>query len=1197
MNYELQGDEQLSSAADCSDPSSAARFIARWRESGGAERSNAQSFISELCDLLGVARPDPARQETALNDYVYERGVTFKLRDGGGSTGSIDCYKRDCFVLEAKQSGKRSRLSAAADAETLDFFGEDHGKLKAGTAKRGTRGWDVAMLNARAQAEDYAKALPKEHGWPPFIVIVDVGHCIELYADFSRQGKNYAQFPDAKSFRIMLEDLGDEEIRARLKLVWTAPLDLDPTRRSAEVTRDIAERLAKIAKSLEAKHPPETVALFLMRCLFTMFAEDVELLPKDSFTQLLDEIRLQPGSFPPMMESLWRSMDRGEWDSGIRAHVRRFNGQLFADCRALPLNGDQLNELYVAAKRDWRDVEPAIFGTLLERALNPSDRRKLGAHYTPRAYVERLVAPTIIEPLAADWKDVQAVATKHMEAHEKQRAVKVVRDFHAKLCAIRVLDPACGTGNFLYVAMELMKRLEGEVLDFLGRLDSDQMMLEMKGSTVDPHQFLGLEINPRAVAIAELVLWLGFLKWQLRSGIEIADPVLKKFDPPNIREQDAILAYDRKELRRDERGRPVTRWDGKTMKKHPVTGEDVPDENAQIEIYDYINPRPAEWPEAEFIVSNPPFSGARTVRQTNNDGYLEYARGAHPNVPANADIVFLWWNFAANMTLRRKARRFGMITTNSFRQSFSYALISRLLENDLSLVFAIPDHPWVDSTDGAAVRIAMTVGQGGKRDGVLARVIDEFPGAFGESEVELEIRTGGISANLRIDANPNNATALSANNGICCVGFQLTGIGFQLSSSELTSFGSLSALEQAGIIRRLYSASDLTRHDRGLHVIDACELSLESLQYDYPRIFERLLLRVKPERDSNSRLSVRKKWWIWGEPRFTFRPAIKSISRIVATPLTAKHRTFQFIESQSAPDSTVVAIALDNAAFLAALSSRIHVTWALAAGGTLEDRPRYNKTVCFDPFPFPDPSPEVKEKLRALGERLDAFRKERQAAHPDLTMTAMYNVLERLRAHDPSRRRLSAAPQDEGGGRSADDRDGERPAPLTAKEKRIHEQGLVSTLKQIHDEIDAAVFDAYGWRHDLSDEEILERLVALNRERAEEERQGKIRWLRPDFQAPKAKDAGKARQIEASLPVAAKEKKEATRPAFPASDGAQQIREIRAILSAADRPLSAADIAARFRKMKDIEARVGDVLDVFVDIGQARIEDGRYFLA
>ena len=258
-------------------------------------------------------------------------------------------------------------------------------------------------------------------------------------------------------------------------------------------------------------------------------------------------------------------------------------------------------------RRDWRDVEPAIFGTLLERALDKRERAKLGAHYTPRAYVERLVVPTIIEPLRADWEEVLTRAHELEGDNDREGALKTIKDFHHRLCTIRVLDPACGTGNFLYVSLELMKRLEGEVLDALDDLGEDAPRFVMEGETVSPHQFYGLEINLRAVAIADLVLWIGYLKWQLRTvtADRIAEPILHAYG--TIREQDAILAYDKQELLRDGQGRPLSRWDGSTTKLHPITGEEIPDPDATVEMYRYENPRPAEWPEAEFIVGNPPF--------------------------------------------------------------------------------------------------------------------------------------------------------------------------------------------------------------------------------------------------------------------------------------------------------------------------------------------------------------------------------------------------------------------------------------------------------------------------------------------------------------------------------------------------------------------------------------------------------------
>ena len=227
-------------------------FITRWTGTSGSERANYQLFLTELCTLLGLPLPEPASKDTENNAYVLERRVVIQQPDGSQNNGFIDLYKRDCFVLEAKQSGK-----------TLD-----------------SSGWDKAMLRAHNQADQYARALPSSEGRPPFIIVVDVGRNIELYAEFSRSGATYTAFPDATSHRLRLEDLQKPEIQERLRTVWSDPLSLDPSRHAAKVTRDIADQLAQLAKSLEAAgHPAQDVAAFLMRCLFTMFAEDVGLIP------------------------------------------------------------------------------------------------------------------------------------------------------------------------------------------------------------------------------------------------------------------------------------------------------------------------------------------------------------------------------------------------------------------------------------------------------------------------------------------------------------------------------------------------------------------------------------------------------------------------------------------------------------------------------------------------------------------------------------------------------------------------------------------------------------------------------------------------------------------------------------------------------------------------------------------------------
>ena len=423
-----------------------AAFIARWGAATGSERANYQLFVGELCELLGVPRPGPASDESRDNAYVYERRVEFAHGDGSHSAGFIDCYRRGHFVLEAK-------------------------KIRAGAH---TRGFDDALLRAHAQAESYARALPASEGRPPFLVVVDVGHVIELYAEFSRSGATYTPFPDPRSHRIRLDELRDERIRERLRTLWLDPLALDPARISARVTRAVSAALAELATSLEASgHAPPAVAAFLTRCLFSMFAEDVALLPERSFKELLQRHRDDPATLRKMLQVLWSEMDRGGFSAVLERDLLRFNGKLFkgaaGDGYVLPLTRAQIDGLLRAANADWREVEPAIFGTLLERALEPAERHALGAHYTPRSYVERLVLPTVVQPLRADWADAQAAAVLLANEGKLDEARAEVRRFHHRLCTTRVLDPACGSGNFLYVTLEHLKRLEGEVLNQLQR--------------------------------------------------------------------------------------------------------------------------------------------------------------------------------------------------------------------------------------------------------------------------------------------------------------------------------------------------------------------------------------------------------------------------------------------------------------------------------------------------------------------------------------------------------------------------------------------------------------------------------------------------------------------------------------------------------------------------------------------------------
>lgn len=825
--------------------------------------------MNELCRLIGVDQPHDHREKgLPAEDYCFERAVRFRYEDGSTSPGRIDLYRKGSFVLEAKQSTKRQKGGDTYDQ--FSFMLEADGGAVAvkerPRAKAVASSWDVLMRSAKRQAEDYARALDE---WPPFIIVVDVGHAIEVYADFSRQGKNYAQFPNRNEFRITMDDLQREEVRDRLRDIWTDPLSLDPATRAAEVTQGIASLLAKMTQSLEARAKLEDptqkaehayrISKFLMRCIFAMFAEDIGLLPAGGFLKLIEMYKGRADRFHHAANDFFDKMDKGGHLPAIQADIRRFNGGLFREAISVPITEDELGLLEQAARRDWKNVEPAIFGTLLEQALSDRERSSLGAHYTPRAYVERLVVPTIVEPLREDWDIVQSEAIGKFLEGEAPAAREAVKRFHDRLCDTLVLDPACGTGNFLYVALELMKRLEGEVLDFLKELGEPNEPLR----TIDPHQFLGIEKNPRAVPIAELVLWIGFIQWwfRTRERAVIQEPILKDFG--TIKVADAVLAFDREELLKDESGRPVTRADPQATKLHPITGEVIPDPDARLEVHRLVNPRPAKWPMVDFIVGNPPFIGGKDIRAELGDGYAEALWKSRGKKTDSIDFVMYWWDMAATM-LRAKGtrlRRFGFITTNSLTQKFSRRVLEKHLKaakNPISLLFAVPDHPWVKSGKStgkrAAVRIAMTVAERGEREGQLAEVVNESGLDTDRPTILVRSSVGRVLPDLTLGADITSTVRLHANSGLAHMGVKLHGDGFIVTPQKAAALGLWAPRSQ--YLRDFANGRDLAEHSRGLLVIDVNGTDEQTLRQRHPPVWQHLSETVKLAREAQVEKSV-----------------------------------------------------------------------------------------------------------------------------------------------------------------------------------------------------------------------------------------------------------------------------------------------------------------------------------------------------
>ena len=664
----------------------------------------------------------------------------------------------------------------------------------------------------------------------------------------------------------------------------------------------------------------------------------------------------------------------------------------------------------------------------------------------------------------------------------------------------------------------------------------------------------------------------------------------------------------------------LSSWDGRTYKTHPVTGEQVPDEAAQVPQWRYSGARKADWPQADFIVGNPPFIGKLRMREALGDGYVEALRSAWPEVPESVDFVMFWWHHAAAQVAAGHTRRMGLITTNSLTMVFNRRVVQAALDKGSHLHMAIADHPWVDSTNGAAVRIAMTVLASQAGEGSVMVVTQEMPGEHGEATVTFVEKNGIVHADLSVGANVTAVGVLRANSMMASRGVIPHGPGFLVNADEAAALG------MPPIIREYRNGRDLADRPRGMFIIDAYGLTAEDLRNHYPATYQWLLERVKPERDTNRDPGIRNNWWLHARPRSEFRPSLAGLSRYMATGQVSKHRVFQFLDASILPDNKLIAIALADAFHLGVLSSQSHGSYALAAGSTLEDRPVYVKTTCFETFPFPDAdtglTPELRNRIASLAEQIDAHRKKvlgqsgaggadlvsaasmrpqplptapAPSATPKqttkgLTLTGLYNVLEALRE-----------------GRE-----------LTAKEKAIHTQGLVGVLRDLHDELDAAVLQAYSWS-DLhagaaDTPELLERLVALNARRAAEEQAGTVRWLRPEFQSPATPShpetlqnqelpAQEPRGLQADLalntpaeePQPSKPRKGAAAAApvavqaWPATLP-EQVRAVAAVLASANAALPLDALEARFKSRGAWKKSLPRILETLEALGRARRE-------
>ncbi|MCY3570833.1 MAG: class I SAM-dependent DNA methyltransferase [Chloroflexi bacterium] len=960
---------------------SAAEFAAKWRENARRESASSQEHFIDLCRLLDL--PTPNEADPSQDWYCFERYVDKSL----GGKGWADVWKRGHFGWEYKG---------------------DHADLNA----------------AYRQLLDYREDLEN----PPALVVSDMDR-IQVRTNFTGTRPQV--------YEITLDHLaggGDQTAEALriLRAVMIEPDPLKPTKSSDEVTQVAASRFADLARSMQERgHEPETVAHFLNRVLFCLFAEDVGLLPRGLMTDLIASRKDDPEAFTSGLADLFRLMS--DRDSGRFFGTQRiewFNGGLFDDDSVLPFTRDELRTVADASSLDWSQVEPAILGTLFERGLDPDKRGQLGAHYTDREKILMVVEPVVMTPLRREFGAMQERVAGLMKDRQpspltrdgKRRAnlpkwerdaEAEWRDYLKRLRDVRVLDPACGSGNFLYVTLRLLKDLEQEAI----RWGAERLRITGEFPRVAPHNVLGIEINPYAKELAGVAIWIGHIQWMLDHGYGFPrDPVLQPLD--NIELRDAILAYDE---------------DG--------------------------NPIPATWPGAEFIVGNPPFIGDKLMRLSLGPTYHSALREAWMDVvPGGADLVCYWHETTRQQIESGVSARAGLLATNSIRGGANRQILDNVKESG-DIFLAWSDEPWI--VEGASVRVSIV----GQDDG-------------SEHERELNGRSvGSINADLTSDVDLTLSKVLGENQGSAFLGVLKTGpfdVSGDLAREMLEAPTNVNGRTNSDVVVPRVNGMDITRRPRGSFVIDFGSDTPESVAAEYEVPFEYVTKHVRPVRAKNRLASYRDKWWLHARTRPSMRSAVAPLARFVVTPTVSKHRLFVWLDPPTLPDHQLVVIARDDDYAFGVLHSRAHELWSLRMGTSLEDRPRYTPTTTFETFPFPWPlntpddvlTPEQREHRDAIGaaaKELDDKRRlwlnppEWVRKEPDVIPT-LPNIL--LPVDDEAAEQLKK--------RTLTNLYNQRP----------------TWLDNLHRTLAAAVFAAYGWPANVKDGDILEGLLALNLERA-----------------------------------------------------------------------------------------------------------------
>ena len=895
-------------------------FIDKWLNTPLSESQGAQSFFDDICTLVDHRK---------VAEFADPEVFTFEKKAGAGKA---DAYKEGHFGWEFK--GSDSDLDDA--------------------------------LNQLLRYQVHLKTPP--------LLIVSSFQTIRIQTNF----------PDmaTKQHTIPVAELDQKRHLDMLGWAFHTPAQFRPDQTVDAATEETADVFFSIVKDMEQHVDDlEKLSRYLNQIIFCLYSEDAGLLPDGLFTRIIRQHFHSPATLDKATRDLFQQMAGGGLFGADE--VARFNGDLFKSVDTVEFSLNALYDLEQATRKDWRNIEPSIFGTLFERALDASKRSQLGAHYTSAADIELVVEPVVMAPLRREWEsalqEIDALTDNGNEAAARAR----LEAFQDRLASVKVLDPACGSGNFLYTALRSILDLEKEVIDL-----NDARGWEHMRVMVNPRQMLGLEVNPYAVELARTALWIGYIQWHQANGLLYhQDPILMPMD--TIRLTDAIL-----------------------------------------DLSDPDNPVEPEWPAAEFIIGNPPFLGGGLMRQNLGDEYVEPLFNLYgERIPNFSDICCYWFEKAHTQIAKGKSRHAGLLATQGIRGRANRTVLERIKDSG-DIFEAYSDRPWV--LEGAAVHVSIVCFDNGSQ---TERRLDGQP-------------IGAINANLAAGVDLTKAQRLRENTGISFIGpspkapFDITS---ELAIQMLRSPMNVNGRPNSDVVRPVMNARDITQFPRGMYTIDFGAAISEKDAAFYERPYEYIRTQVRPIRIKNRRKRYAELWWMYAEARPGMRKALSGLSRYIATPRISKHRLFVWVFGNTLCNDSNTVFARDDEYTFGVLHSRFHELWARGMGTQLrevESGFRYTPTTCFETFPFPEPDEVQRTAIGAAAARLNELR-EGWLNPPDATEAQL------------KKRTLTNLYND-------------RP----------------TWLKNVHAQLDSAVAAAYGWPADLADAEVLERLLALNLERA-----------------------------------------------------------------------------------------------------------------